>query len=70
MPAVSSNFAAHEAGLASRCRLRSALFIAGAAVMILQIVGTRIIGPHFGRRMAPADTLVKAMNDISARSAG
>jgi spermidine synthase len=57
MPAVSS-FAAHEAGLASRCRLRSALFIAGAAVMILQIVGTRIIGPHFGAGLSVWTALI------------
>jgi hypothetical protein len=32
----------------ARLRLRAALFVAGAAVMVLQIVGTRSIGPHFG----------------------
>ena len=29
-------------------RLRAAVFIAGAAVMVLEILGTRIISPHFG----------------------
>ena len=32
----------------ARLRLRAALFLAGAAVMVLEILGTRIIGPHFG----------------------
>ena len=32
----------------SRMRLRAALFLSGAAVMVLEILGTRIIGPHFG----------------------
>ena len=31
-----------------RWRLRAAIFIAGACVMILQVLGTRIIGPHYG----------------------
>ena len=34
--------------LAARIRLRSALFLAGASVMLLQVLGTRIIGPHYG----------------------
>jgi len=33
---------------AGRMRLRSALFVSGAAVMALEILGTRMIGPHFG----------------------
>jgi spermidine synthase len=32
----------------TRLRLRMALFLSGASVMIIQILGTRIIGPHFG----------------------
>ena len=32
----------------ARLRLRAAIFIAGACVMILQVLGTRIIGPHYG----------------------
>ncbi|MEY3898567.1 MAG: hypothetical protein RLZZ214_4089, partial [Verrucomicrobiota bacterium] len=32
----------------TRLRLRAALFLAGAVVMALGIVGARIIGPHFG----------------------
>lgn len=37
-------------GLSSfaRLRLRAALFLSGASVMVLEILGTRIIGPHFG----------------------
>lgn len=34
--------------LAGRLRLRAAIFLAGASVMILQVLGTRIIGPHYG----------------------
>ncbi|MFM7376129.1 MAG: fused MFS/spermidine synthase, partial [Chthoniobacterales bacterium] len=34
--------------LSARLRLRAAIFIAGACVMILQVLGTRIIGPHYG----------------------
>lgn len=32
----------------ARLRLRVSIFIAGACVMILQVLGTRIIGPHYG----------------------
>lgn len=32
----------------TRLRLRVALFLSGASVMVLEILGTRIIGPHFG----------------------
>ena len=39
-------------------RLRIALFTAGAAVMILQIVGTRIIGPHFGAGLSVWTALI------------
>lgn len=39
-------------------RLRAALFVAGAAVMILQIVGTRIIGPHFGAGLSVWTALI------------
>jgi len=34
--------------LSARLRLRAAIFIAGACVMVLQVLGTRIIGPHYG----------------------
>jgi MFS family permease len=34
--------------LTARLRLRTAIFIAGACVMVLQVLGTRIIGPHYG----------------------
>lgn len=37
-----------EFSLSSRLRLRMALFVCGAVVMALEILGTRIIGPHFG----------------------
>lgn len=40
--------AAAVATPAGRLRLRVAVFLAGACVMVLQILGTRIIGPHFG----------------------
>lgn len=51
---------APAAGLAlgARIRLRIAVFIAGAAVMALQIVGTRIIGPHFGAGMTVWTVLI------------
>jgi spermidine synthase len=39
-------------------RLRAALFVAGAAVMVLQIVGTRIIGPHFGAGLSVWTALI------------
>lgn len=45
-------------GPLDRLRLRCALFIAGAAVMILQIVGTRIIGPHFGAGLSVWTALI------------
>jgi spermidine synthase len=44
--------------LAARIRLRIAIFIAGAAVMVLQIVGTRIIGPQFGAGMTVWTVLI------------
>lgn len=52
--------AADGAGLArlARIRLRLAIFIAGAAVMVLQIVGTRIIGPQFGAGMTVWTVLI------------
>ncbi len=34
--------------LSARLRLRTAIFLAGACVMVLQVLGTRIIGPHYG----------------------
>ncbi len=34
--------------LSDRLRLRTAIFLAGACVMVLQVLGTRIIGPHYG----------------------
>lgn len=34
--------------LSACVRLRMAIFIAGACVMMLQVLGTRIIGPHYG----------------------
>lgn len=43
--AVSEILALSTAG---RLRLRTALFVSGAAVMVLEILGTRMIGPHFG----------------------
>lgn len=39
-------------------RLRGALFLCGAAVMVLQIVGTRIIGPHFGAGLSVWTALI------------
>lgn len=45
-------------GMPARHRLRCALFIAGAAVMVLQIVGTRIIGPHFGAGLSVWTALI------------
>jgi spermidine synthase len=45
-------------GPLDRLRLRCALFIAGAAVMVLQIVGTRIIGPHFGAGLSVWTALI------------
>ncbi|MFM9058666.1 MAG: fused MFS/spermidine synthase [Planctomycetaceae bacterium] len=39
-------------------RLRAALLVAGAAVMVLQIVGTRIIGPHFGAGLSVWTALI------------
>lgn len=45
-------------GPLDRLRLRCAVFIAGAVVMILQIVGTRIIGPHFGASLAVWTALI------------
>lgn len=41
-----------------RLRARCALFVAGAAVMVLQIVGTRIIGPHFGAGLSVWTALI------------
>lgn len=34
--------------LSACVRLRLAIFMAGACVMVLQVLGTRIIGPHYG----------------------
>lgn len=56
--AVHPEIADAAAGLAARLRLRAALFLAGAAVMVLQIVGTRIIGPHFGSGLSVWTALI------------
>lgn len=53
--AAARDWAAHPGSL---LRLRAALFVAGAAVMILQIVGTRIIGPHFGSGLSVWTALI------------
>ena len=39
----------------TRLRLRAALFLAGAVVMALGILGARIIGPHFGAGLVCRD---------------
>lgn len=44
--------------LGEAVRLRTALCLAGAAVMVLQIVGTRIIGPHFGAGLSVWTALI------------
>jgi hypothetical protein len=35
-------------GNSSKLALRTALFLSGASVMVIEILGARIIGPHFG----------------------
>ena len=42
----------------TRWRLRAALFLAGAVVMALGILGTRIIGPHFGAGLFVGTSLI------------
>lgn len=42
----------------TRLRLRAALFLAGAVVMALGILGTRIIGPHFGAGLFVGTSLI------------
>lgn len=40
--------AATNLSFSARLRLRASVFLAGACVMVLQVLGTRIIGPHYG----------------------
>jgi spermidine synthase len=42
----------------TRLRLRAALFLAGAVVMALGILGSRIIGPHFGAGLFVGTSLI------------
>ena len=42
----------------TRLRLRAALFLAGTVVMALGILGTRIIGPHFGAGLFVGTSLI------------